>query len=64
MAERLRVVVTGIGTVTACGLDEETLWANLIAGRSGIAGGPGQADPCARRSSASTCPRREGRSLK
>jgi 3-oxoacyl-[acyl-carrier-protein] synthase II len=37
MAERRRVVVTGIGTVTACGLDETELWENMVAGRSGIA---------------------------
>ncbi|MGE0191933.1 MAG: beta-ketoacyl-ACP synthase II [Planctomycetota bacterium] len=32
-----RVVVTGVGTVNACGNDAETSWAALVAGRSGIA---------------------------
>jgi 3-oxoacyl-[acyl-carrier-protein] synthase II len=30
------VVITGIGAVTPVGLDRETTWANLVAGRSGI----------------------------
>ena len=36
-SDRHRVVVTGIGVVTASGLDEESLWENLLAGRTGIA---------------------------
>ena len=32
-----RVVVTGVGTVNACGNDAETSWAALVAGQSGIA---------------------------
>lgn len=32
-----RVVVTGVGLVCACGLGTEETWANLQAGRSGIA---------------------------
>jgi 3-oxoacyl-[acyl-carrier-protein] synthase II len=32
-----RVVVTGMGTVNALGPDVATFWANLVAGRSGIA---------------------------
>ena len=31
-----RVVVTGLGVVTAVGHDVETFWANLVAGRGGI----------------------------
>ncbi len=31
-----RVVVTGMGAITALGLDVETLWRNLLAGESGI----------------------------
>ena len=31
-----RVVVTGIGTVSPLGLDRETTWRNLLAGKSGI----------------------------
>ena len=36
MNDRKRVVVTGIGVVTALGLDEAAFWRNLLAGRSGI----------------------------
>ncbi|HKF84769.1 MAG TPA: beta-ketoacyl-ACP synthase II [Candidatus Limnocylindrales bacterium] len=32
-----RVVVTGMGTVNALGQDVSTFWANLVAGRSGVA---------------------------
>src|ERR1051326_9389964 len=35
MSER-RVVVTGIGVMTSLGLDIETLWQNLLAGKSGV----------------------------
>lgn len=31
-----RVVVTGLGIVSALGLDERTVWANLLAGRTGL----------------------------
>ncbi len=31
-----RVVITGIGTLTACGNDAETSWRSLVEGRSGI----------------------------
>jgi 3-oxoacyl-[acyl-carrier-protein] synthase II len=34
--ERRRVVVTGMGMVTALGNDVPTTWAGLVAGRSGI----------------------------
>jgi 3-oxoacyl-[acyl-carrier-protein] synthase II len=37
MADRRRVVVTGMGMVSALGNDLATSWAGLIAGRSGIA---------------------------
>lgn len=36
MRERRRVVVTGMGVVTPIGLDEKTLWENMLAGRHGI----------------------------
>ena len=36
MNERRRVVVTGMGLVTALGNDVESTWAGLIAGRSGV----------------------------
>lgn len=36
MAERRRVVVTGLGMASAIGLDEATVWDNLAAGRGGI----------------------------
>ncbi len=36
MTERHRVVVTGMGLVTAVGLDVETSWAALLEGRSGV----------------------------
>jgi len=35
MSER-RVVITGMGAVTPLGLDVQTTWANLIAGKSGV----------------------------
>lgn len=35
-AERRRVVVTGMGMVTALGNDVSTTWAGLVAGRSGV----------------------------
>ena len=31
-----RVVVTGLGSVTSLGLDVETYWANILAGKSGV----------------------------
>jgi len=31
-----RVVISGFGIVSAIGLDEETVWANLMAGRTGV----------------------------
>ncbi|MGZ8514222.1 MAG: beta-ketoacyl-ACP synthase II [Candidatus Limnocylindrales bacterium] len=37
MSDRRRVVVTGMGMVTALGNDVPTSWAGLVAGRSGIA---------------------------
>lgn len=36
MSQR-RVAVTGVGIVTALGLDETTVWANLLAGETGLA---------------------------
>lgn len=36
MSEPRRVVVTGCGLVTAIGNDESTVWAHLLAGRSGL----------------------------
>jgi 3-oxoacyl-[acyl-carrier-protein] synthase II len=36
MDDDRRVVVTGIGVVSACGLDEAELWENMMAGRTGI----------------------------
>ncbi|MEI6809982.1 MAG: beta-ketoacyl-[acyl-carrier-protein] synthase family protein, partial [bacterium] len=36
MRERQRVVVTGMGVISPVGLDEKTLWQNIIAGRHGI----------------------------
>jgi nodulation protein E len=36
MTERTRVVITGMGAVSALGLDATSLWQGLIAGRSGI----------------------------
>ena len=33
---RRRVVITGFGCITALGKDPETLWKNLLAGKSGI----------------------------
>jgi 3-oxoacyl-[acyl-carrier-protein] synthase II len=36
MPDRRRVVVSGIGLASAIGLDERTVWQNLLAGRTGI----------------------------
>jgi len=36
VAENRRVVVTGLGMASAIGLDEKTLWSNLLGGRTGI----------------------------
>lgn len=36
MKDRVRVVVTGMGTVNPLGLDVETTWRNLLAGKSGV----------------------------
>ena len=36
MSDKRRVVVTGMGVVTPIGMDEATLWQNMLAGRSGI----------------------------
>lgn len=36
MERRPRVVITGLGALTALGLDAETTWRGLVAGRSGI----------------------------
>ena len=36
MTERRRVVVTGMGLLTALGNDVATTWAGLVAGRSGV----------------------------
>jgi 3-oxoacyl-[acyl-carrier-protein] synthase II len=36
MNQRRRVVVTGMGAVTPLGLDVDTFWSGLIAGRSGV----------------------------
>lgn len=36
MSHQRRVAVTGIGVVNAIGFDEETVWAGLMAGRTGI----------------------------
>jgi 3-oxoacyl-[acyl-carrier-protein] synthase II len=38
MTERHRVVVTGMGLITAVGLDVEQSWAALLEGRSGVGG--------------------------
>lgn len=37
MARDRRVVVTGIGLVTAVGIGEDAVWASLLAGRGGVA---------------------------
>ncbi len=34
--QETRVVITGMGVISPCGLDTASLWANLTAGRSGI----------------------------
>ena len=36
MNDDRRVVVSGMGIVTAIGLNETTVWENLLAGRSGL----------------------------
>jgi 3-oxoacyl-[acyl-carrier-protein] synthase II len=36
MKEERRVVITGMGVISSLGLDVPTLWANLLAGKSGI----------------------------
>lgn len=36
MANRKRIVITGMGTVNPCGLTVEETWANVTAGKSGI----------------------------
>ena len=36
MAERRRVVVTGLGMASAIGVEEDAFWANLLAARGGI----------------------------
>jgi 3-oxoacyl-[acyl-carrier-protein] synthase II len=36
MATRARAVLTGLGVITPIGLDVETVWQNLLAGRSGV----------------------------
>ena len=36
MTDRRRVVVTGVGVVTALGIDPTIYWQNLVNGRSGI----------------------------
>ncbi len=36
MTERRRVVVTGLGVVSPLGLDEATLWQNMLSGKCGI----------------------------
>ena len=35
-SHRQRVAITGMGIASAIGMDEETVWSNLIAGRTGI----------------------------
>src|SRR6266487_2474755 len=37
MTDRRRAAITGIGMVTPVGNDAPTTWANLLAGRSGVA---------------------------
>ena len=34
--EAKRIVITGIGVISPVGLDVDTMWQNLVAGRSGI----------------------------
>ena len=36
MSSNRRVVITGMGAITPLGHDVQTLWSNLIAGKSGI----------------------------
>ena len=36
LSEQQRVVVTGMGAITPVGNDPESMWANLVAGKSGI----------------------------
>lgn len=35
--KKKRVAITGLGAVSPIGLDVESTWANLLAGKSGIA---------------------------
>ncbi|MGH2387635.1 MAG: beta-ketoacyl synthase N-terminal-like domain-containing protein, partial [Chloroflexota bacterium] len=37
MSDRQRVVITGLGVLCPVGIGHETVWENLLAGRSGIA---------------------------
>ena len=37
MSDRRRIVITGVGAVTPCGLTVDESWANIRAGNSGVA---------------------------